>query len=966
MAGKNVIESLRRIEFFEEDAILPREARPAWWDLMVMSTKFIPYPGPKPDALDDLTYWTLEHYSILPYFIQLQASALPTTLFYRLIATCYFSTDKSEYLILRVNAPGHQLIVTPTVIRTSFDIPEDQVAGQREIGGRRYTGVLKLQQVLDRGLADFVEISRNKNKFLVYRQVKPKGPATVPLQIISDYLVCRGDKRRVAVQALAAFMECLHGGRFDWGHLLAVSLAAVVKDFKRGFERTVVGNRSITWAPALMCIAHTYRAQLFVPPIGCKEVWKEYEKHHGSIDIMESLRMEFPESEMVDEDDLPERLKLTGENSKKPAGGQKDPPASQSAPRKSARGRKVILQLSDTESDGSPTQPAKKKSKPDTGGRKGGNFDEDVRQQYQVRTRQLADVINRPASVPTPQYNPDQDDMDAEPIPVDPSIDPTPIDLNTGPEDVEETREATPDPTLTTTSLAAAIQKTMAAVAKGKRPVTGASPTRKSGTMGPPAAQKLMFGEFDKRFPDAVEGRGAALNTLASVAATGAAAGPSRTLLDRIAELSQPEQATRTTEEMQAANEVLNEPGIPYQPAGQVSDLSLIDYTTQIVEMVKDWTHERQKVKEPASVRPSILMMVRYFLSQLPQIPGVTVEGPAATEQVPEFQALCAMMASWAGDLKRERELEHPLWEARRKQAEQLDSELRSLKEKYGIPVMDLHPTPTPTQLIDAMEERLEKDLAEARLAEQKWKEQAERDIADRVRLREEHGLMLVNPENPTLELLMQRMAEREQDIESHRKTAEIKAADLQDQLDSARSVQTGVEAKAAERERWERNAARLADFMKQCDELRKALREKDVQVEELQKRWWETPIGDSTPVHNEWTQAKEELRGFEQRLIDLDSPEMSIGSGGHPIMDPAMIRSARESLETEWDLRVQIQNDRATPVLTTMEEAGPSQPVETGLTTPPTGLAQPSLESGRSPSPIKPVATAEIMSEAE
>ncbi|KAL3689870.1 hypothetical protein R1sor_016179 [Riccia sorocarpa] len=741
MVGKNVIESLRRIEFFEKDVILPRKARPAWWDLMVISTKFIPYPGPKPDALDDLTYWTLEHYGTLPYFIQLQASGLPTTLFYRLIATCHYSadTDKSEYLVLRGNAQGHQLLVTPAVIRKSFDILEDQAAGQREIGGRRYTRVLKLQQVLDRGLSDFVEISRDKNEFLVYRQGKPKGPATVPLQIISDYLVCRGDKRRIAVQALAAFMECLHGGLVDWGHLLAVSLAAAVKDYKRGFERTIIGNRSITWAPALMCIAHTYRAQLFVVPIGCKEVWKEYEKHHGSIDIMESLRMEFPESEMVDEDDLPERLKLTGESSKKPAGGRKDPPVSQPAPRKSTRGRRITLQLSDTESDGSLTQPAKKKSKQDTGGRKGGNSDEDVRQQYQVRTRQYMEsntgsylnyyIIGRRHTE------------------------------NDGGCGQRQTKSGTMGPPATQKLMFGGMKPTTPnwkEVTLPPRP-TSRPKTRTSKGSGlrttpgepdevspvtQPASNYLDDAEFDKRFRDAVEGRGAALNTLASVAATGATACPSRTLLDRIAELSQPEQATKTTEEMQAANEVLNEPGIPYQPAGQASDLSLIDYTTQIVEMVKDWTHERQKLKEPASVRPSILVMVRYFLSQLPQIPGVTVEGPAATERVLEFQALCAMMASWAGDLKRERELEHPLWEARRKQAEQLDSELWSLKEKYGIPVMDLHPTPT--QLIDAMEERvrftkqeaaqaqakekeatdarqqLEKDLAEARSAEQK------------------------------------------------------------------------------------------------------------------------------------------------------------------------------------------------------------------------------------------------------
>ncbi|KAL3697246.1 hypothetical protein R1sor_011322 [Riccia sorocarpa] len=419
---------------------------------------------------------------------------------------------------------------------------------------------------------------------------------------------------------------------------------------------------------------------------------------------------------MVDEDDLPEQLKLTGWDSKKPDEGRKDPPAlirkqpaTQPAQRKSTRGRRVTLQVSDTdESYESPNPPAKKKSKPDTAG----SSDEEVRQQFQMRTRQLADVINRPVLVPAPQNEPDED-MDADPTPADPSTDPMPIDL---------TNEL-------------GIQNLST---KGSGHQTPPSDQEEISSANRPAIDYLDDAKFNERFSNTVEGEGAALNT--------------------------------TTEEMQVANEVLNMPGIPYQPAGHASDLSLIDYTTQMVEM-----------------------------------------------------------------------------------AEQLAPEIRSLKEKYIIPVMDLHPTPT--QLIDALDERvlftrqevaqaqakekeatearqrLEKELAKTRSAEEKWKAQVEAEAADRRRLREEHGLMLVTPENPTLELLMQWMVEREQEVDSKRATAEINAADLQDQLDSARFVQTGVEAKATERKRWERNAARLADFMKQSDELRKALREKDVVV---------------------------------------------------------------------------------------------------------------------------------------
>ncbi|KAL3688043.1 hypothetical protein R1sor_014352 [Riccia sorocarpa] len=268
MAGRNVIEELQRIEFFEDAAILPREARPSWWDIMVQTTKFVRYPRPKPDDLQmfDPAYWTVEHFGILPYFIRLQTVVILATLFYRLIATCHLYTD-----------------------------------------------------VLDKGLREYVEISRDKNEFLVYRQGEPNGPPTVTLQIISDYLVCRGDKRRVAVHALVAFMEYVQGGRVDWGHLLA----AAVKDYRRGLERGAVGNRNVTWAPALMWIAHAYRAQLFEAPIGCKE----YEKEAGSIDILESLRIGFPENEMIDEDDLPKALKITSWNSKKPDGGRKEPPA---------------------------------------------------------------------------------------------------------------------------------------------------------------------------------------------------------------------------------------------------------------------------------------------------------------------------------------------------------------------------------------------------------------------------------------------------------------------------------------------------------------------------------------------------------------------------------------------------------------------------------------------------------------
>ncbi|KAL3694158.1 hypothetical protein R1sor_007809 [Riccia sorocarpa] len=85
-------------------------------------------------------------------------------------------------------------------------------------------------------------------------------------------------------------------------------------------------------------------------------------------------------------------------------------------------------------------------------------------------------------------------------------------------------------------------------------------------------------------------------------------------------------------------------------------------------------------------------------------------------------------------------------------------------------------------------------------------------------------------------------------------------------------------------------NNAMLTDFIKQYDALQKELRDKDLLVKQLHQRLQGVPEGTTSPIEDEISMATHILRGFEQKLIDLDSPAISQGSTGRSFIDQEVV----------------------------------------------------------------------------
>ncbi|KAL2641496.1 hypothetical protein R1flu_009083 [Riccia fluitans] len=137
---------------------------------------------------------------------------------------------------------------------------------------------------------------------------------------------------------------------------------------------------------------------------------------------------------------------------------------------------------------------------------------------------------------------------------------------------------------------------------------------------------------------------------------------PEKTLLDRLVETSRPEQNRVTLEMNRATVEVLEDPGLP---------------TT---------------APDPPSAR----------------IHRTGVGGGL----IPEFQLLCAAVASWAGDLHREVCEDHRTRAALTERANGRQAELDGLRQQYALTNLQLHPTST--ELVEAMNRRVQFAQAEA------------------------------------------------------------------------------------------------------------------------------------------------------------------------------------------------------------------------------------------------------------
>ncbi|KAL2613986.1 hypothetical protein R1flu_025678 [Riccia fluitans] len=154
------LEELRRQTLFDGEAELTPESRPVWQQNMELRTKFVRYPGPKLDGLHPTHFWFLEHYGLLPYFLQMQAEGIPAKVFFSIVSTCRYVTvaERTEHLELR-GLTGRKLVVSPEVVREAFGIPRD-AAHDEEQGA-------------------------------TWPNQAPREPAGVPLQIINDYLLCK-------------------------------------------------------------------------------------------------------------------------------------------------------------------------------------------------------------------------------------------------------------------------------------------------------------------------------------------------------------------------------------------------------------------------------------------------------------------------------------------------------------------------------------------------------------------------------------------------------------------------------------------------------------------------------------------------------------------------------------------------------------------------------------------------------
>ncbi|KAL2623018.1 hypothetical protein R1flu_003223 [Riccia fluitans] len=257
-------EKLRRLTLFDGEAELTPELRLAWQQNMELRTKFVRYPGPRSDGLHPIHFWFLEHYGLLPYFLQMQAEGIPAKVFFSIVSTCRYVTvaERTEHLELR-GLNGQRLVVTPEVVREAFGIPWDT--------------------------------ARDEEQGATWPNQAPKEPAGVPLQIINDYLLCKASSGpnpscRYNLLAVSAFLRLTYYRLVNWAHILAGGLASAVKEYVQKFSggtgKAVV---MVNWAPGLMKIIKHNRALLFGSPFNCVEPWEIYADCFGSYEQADVL-----------------------------------------------------------------------------------------------------------------------------------------------------------------------------------------------------------------------------------------------------------------------------------------------------------------------------------------------------------------------------------------------------------------------------------------------------------------------------------------------------------------------------------------------------------------------------------------------------------------------------------------------------------------------------------------------------
>ncbi|KAL2623673.1 hypothetical protein R1flu_003878 [Riccia fluitans] len=266
-------EELRRLTLFDREAELTPESRPTWQQAMELRTKFVRYPGLKPEDLHLIHFWFLEHYGILPYYLQMQA----------------------EGILAKEVAHDEELEATwPNQV------------------------TLKFVEVEELEVRQYFQVSTDKTKHLIYGLAAPKEPGIVPLQIIHDYLLCKAGSIlnptcKYNLPAESAFLRLTHYRAVNWAHMLAGGLASAVKEYIRKFSGgTADAVMTMSWAPALLRFIKHNWGQLFGSPLNCAEAWEVYEECFGSYEQADVLWV-VHSSKAAAKDALPRLMRLKPE-----------------------------------------------------------------------------------------------------------------------------------------------------------------------------------------------------------------------------------------------------------------------------------------------------------------------------------------------------------------------------------------------------------------------------------------------------------------------------------------------------------------------------------------------------------------------------------------------------------------------------------------------------------------------------
>ncbi|KAL2612167.1 hypothetical protein R1flu_023859 [Riccia fluitans] len=352
-----------------------------------------------------------------------------------------------------------------------------------------------------------------------------------------------------------------------------------------------------------------------------------------------------------------------------------------------------------------------------------------------------------------------------------------------------------------------------------------------------------------------------------------------------------------TVEEDQAVRDVIRDPALPCTIPGETFGASMARYSEQLIAMVKHWTMEKADGRSDAvtSVRPSVVTLAKFFLNQIPQVPGLTIQAPAV-DHIDELQVLCTAVASWVGELKQEVAEDRRTRSVLTERANGAQAERDLARQKYELSVSS---HPTLAKLMEAMDARVQSAKTDAAHAREhalrimdEWRisnqtitdiraEQAEKKVQDR-----DEGLRHAQDE---LRQAKEELAKAWTDWEKQARASE----------EELYKVRNAIVQREEETGHWIRNEEKMVEFVREVATLRKELLAKDAKVRELQKTLRERP--ETQPKQLE--SARKEFHDVKQRFALVESPDLS------DTFSPVLVETLRKTLDAQFDLMRQLQS---------------------------------------------------------